>query len=516
MISKKTLNTVNSSSFASIELLMKRSYHIFLIICFAFVSQNATSGETPCPSNMAFKEWSNNLLQTSAFDLAEVNEKIRTLQAESHDSGNCSCEEYAVCLGLQLRLFSNPDLRSYMAHCPVTLPELEFVLGTLAYDDGNYEDALAKFEKAMQSGVDPLPCLRNMAAIAMELGKHEKARNYLLAAMDIGVEAHPQKLSLFLTMTELNMVHGHYQTALGWTAEIAEKIEAMKGQNYPPLAQSLIAGADLQNRFNVYRCHLGLRDSAAVKSTWLDIGWGAEALDPVLQLAAIHQTAELLKSSTVIEHLAGAIEALFQRTSSDFNPKLGYLNLVAPEMMDSTFRQYRTMEVWDWAHEASATIHQQKDNSQSAEPMEESMFFLRMRDIGPWLLIGISFIAFAMSLFTYRKQQKVLATNTQQNLQIVRNYLDNRGNDKLTVLRALKSLDTIQQGQTKRRIERYSDRLTAAEVEILRLMKSNLPPKEIARLKGWSPGHVYNLTSQIRSKLKIDPNQHLSDWLKNM
>lgn len=58
------------------------------------------------------------------------------------------------------------------------------------------------------------------------------------------------------------------------------------------------------------------------------------------------------------------------------------------------------------------------------------------------------------------------------------------------------------------------DRLKGVERELVHLTLQGMTPKEIARFKGVSGFHIYNVRSKVRRKLEVPENMELEDFLR--
>ena len=497
---------------------MKATPNLLLMLSFLYFGTSAVWGQHDCPSHVDYKQFANETLTDCNFDLARVNDTLLHMQGAAQNFKDCACEEFILCLGLQLKLFGQDELSRFQGSCDIQLPDLHFVMGAMQWNSKEYQTALNEFQLAMEGGVDPWLCLTNMAQCATNLQQFDEARNYLIDALAKEANAHPQMLSTYLQLTEINLVQGHYESAIAWTQELDDKITEMETQEFPPVLQSKIVRADDYNSFNKLRCRFGNLDTSYVRSNWTKIPWGSTEVDPHVQLKAIRQTAEMLQSSTVIDHLKVHIQNLFKSNRVENADGLGFFNVLAPDVLDSVFPDAEAFQVWNWAQKSAAVIipeAQKRPRHQATQSISQPALTPLQSDLGKGLLILLSVILVSTMLRKVYKAQQLTHDSKEHMLNLVRDYISGRTTNKTAALRALHILDDLHENHVDRSTKKYADLLNSTELEILSLVRSKIPPKEIARLKGCSPGHVYNTTSQIRAKLQIDPEVTLSEWLKD-
>lgn len=474
--------------------------------------------QVACESQLPFNEFANQFLQQNKFDMASVQEQLDALRFAALSQNDCLCEEYAICLGVGLKLYDVSLIDTFSQHCSTTLPDVEYILGSKNFNLADFESAMRHYERALALGVDSTICLSSMAWTAIKLKNLEKAQQLGRTAYGrMSATPHPQTLTIYLLLAEIQLLQGHFSSAMDWTAELDNVLTKMPPFNYKIAGQMLIANAEEQNEFNRLRCQIGLRDTIQAKNLWNRVSWGTEAIDAQLQLLTIEQTAEFLGSSTIINLLEKPIESLFTRIGQSEKSELGCFSLLDPEFRESQFPSYAPSSIWKWANESCKIMGHSAGQSRAAEATLVSGFpsFRTIhRRIAQWAVTLLALAFFARIMHTIQKRRKQSAVDVQGELQIIRDYLTKAVGHPQAVLATLQSLDSMVKNRSNLAAQPFHNRLDAIELEVLNLLQKNIPPKEIARLKGWSPGHVYNITSLIRKKLNIESDLTLSDWLK--
>jgi hypothetical protein len=153
------------------------------------------------------------------------------------------------------------------------------------------------------------------------------------------------------------------------------------------------------------------------------------------------------------------------------------------------------------------------DDQKNPAPQSLTTGSLSTRQLAYWFL-ALGLIAINFSFLSKRKKgRSIEKESTMNSFETLRSWIRGNSISKASLLESVREISRYSDGSVEGLIEKLGIEVNHNERLVMDSIAKGNDPKELSRLTDWTPGHVYNIRSNLRKKLGVPSNVQLDDWL---
>jgi len=466
---------------------------------------------TPIKASIECTQYSNadSVLTELFHQCAMESSCIANAASDLLESESCNCQQIGGALAIAYKTKDLLDAIRLDYDCAGQVNRYWANRGAYAFNEEQYDEALRSYFVIASDSTFK-------SAILSNIGASYYSKNDLTSALGCFIEAwetqeglNKSSIALLNNITAIAMDQGDFGEAANWNTlsqstirEFEDRLSDDDFEYYSAIAHG-----------NEWLIRLSQRDTVFAEENWSNFEWGAAFGDDVFWFRSMTLASEIISDPAFYESEIRSLLSV-SNNLADSKENIQAFGQYSHLLVSKDDNQDLLTMLRDWQLIGQLSKQAFKwDDQKNPAPQSLTTGSLSTRQLAYWFL-ALGLIAINFSFLSKRKKgRSIEKESTMNSFETLRSWIRGNSISKASLLESVREISRYSDGSVEGLIEKLGIEVNHNERLVMDSIAKGNDPKELSRLTGWTPGHVYNIRSNLRKKLGVPSNVQLDDWL---